>query len=105
MGAPQRVSIAGVEVRCSHCDSREFLERKGLITTRGLAYLDLEWPNRSARVLQCSSCGHLEWFARLEPVDEDDTDDTPEEDIECLSCGRAIPAGVMSCRHCGWSYE
>ena len=54
--------IAGKTVTCSHCGSTDFDEREGKANTTGLTLLDLDWANRSALVLVCKRCGHLEWF-------------------------------------------
>ena len=54
--------IAGKTVTCSHCGSTDFDEREGKVNTTGLTLLDLDWANRSALVLVCKRCGHLEWF-------------------------------------------
>ena len=53
---------AGRTATCSHCGCQEFEEREGLVNTTGLTFLDLDWANRSATVLVCRNCGHLEWF-------------------------------------------
>ena len=54
--------IADKTVTCSHCGSTDFDEREGKVNTTGLTLLDLDWANRSALVLVCKRCGHLEWF-------------------------------------------
>ena len=54
--------IAGIQVECPHCGSTEFDERSAQLNTTGLTFLDLDWANRSATVLVCKNCGHLEWF-------------------------------------------
>lgn len=56
--------IVGIQVKCSHCGAREFDESEALLNTAGLSFLDLDWANRSASVLQCKNCGHLEWFVQ-----------------------------------------
>lgn len=40
----------------------DFDEREGKVNTTGLTLLDLDWANRSALVLVCKRCGHLERF-------------------------------------------
>lgn len=57
-----KYEIAGKTVACSHCGGLEFEEREGKINTTGMTLLDLDWANRSAKVLVCKACGHLEWF-------------------------------------------
>lgn len=53
---------AGLPVTCSHCGGREFSKGEAMLNTAGLTFLDLDWANRSATVLTCKNCGHLEWF-------------------------------------------
>lgn len=54
--------IAGKPVRCSHCGGSHFDERKGLVNTTSMTFLGLDWADRTAKVLVCQGCGHLEWF-------------------------------------------
>jgi hypothetical protein len=34
-----------------------------------------------------------------------DTDDDLSEAVECMRCGKIIPAGEDACAACGWSYN
>lgn len=54
--------IADKQVVCSHCGGAEFEETPAQLNTAGLTFLGLDWANRSARVLVCKNCHHLEWF-------------------------------------------
>ena len=54
--------FAGRQVACSHCGGTAFDERSAQLNPMGLTFLDLDWANRSATVLVCKDCGHLEWF-------------------------------------------
>ncbi len=54
--------IAGRAVTCSHCGGQDFEKSDAQLNTAGLTFLDLDWANRSATVLTCKGCGHLEWF-------------------------------------------
>ena len=54
--------FAGRQVACAHCGGTAFDERSAHLNTMGLTFLDLDWANRSATVLVCQNCGHLEWF-------------------------------------------
>lgn len=55
-------TIAGIPVRCSHCDHTEFDAREVLLNTRAATFFNLDWANRGATVLTCRRCTHLEWF-------------------------------------------
>ena len=39
-----------------------FWKGEAQLNTAGLTFLDLDFLNRSATVLRCVDCGHLEWF-------------------------------------------
>ena len=54
--------FADRQVACAHCGGTAFDERSAQLNTMGLTVLDLDWANRSATVLVCKDCGHLEWF-------------------------------------------
>lgn len=54
--------IEGRTVTCSHCGGEEFDRSDAQLNTAGLSFLGLDWANRSATVLACKRCGHLEWF-------------------------------------------
>ena len=53
---------AGKQVVCPHCGGCEFEKSSAQLNTAGLTFLDLDWANRSADILICRSCGHIEWF-------------------------------------------
>lgn len=54
--------IAGRAVTCSHCGGQDFEKSNAQLNTIGLTFLNLDFLNRSATVLVCKGCGHLEWF-------------------------------------------
>lgn len=54
--------VGGIQVRCSHCGGVNFERSEAQLNTAGLTFLDLDWANRSADVLICKTCGHIEWF-------------------------------------------
>lgn len=55
-------NVAGRQVACSHCGGTEFDRSEAQLNTAGMTFLGFDWANRSATVLICRSCGHLEWF-------------------------------------------
>lgn len=57
-----RYSIAGIAVRCSHCDGEKFEIREALLNTAGMTFVRLDWANSPATVLVCANCSHLTWF-------------------------------------------
>jgi predicted nucleic-acid-binding Zn-ribbon protein len=58
----ERYVVAGKAVSCGHCGSDRFVEGRAQLNTAGLSFLNLDWANRSAATLACTSCGHIEWF-------------------------------------------
>ncbi len=59
---PSRFTVAGIPVRCTHCDGVTFDLRHALLNTGGMTFLRLDWANRQAAVLVCSSCSAAHWF-------------------------------------------
>ncbi len=55
-------SVAGKQVVCSHCGGTEFDSGAALLNTTGMTFLNLDWANRNATLLICTSCSHIEWF-------------------------------------------
>lgn len=47
---------------CPHCVCNEFERSEAQLNTAVLTLLDFDWANRSAVVLICRNCGHIEWF-------------------------------------------
>lgn len=54
--------VNGAQVQCPHCGGVHFEQSKAQLNTAGLSFLDLDWANRSATVLICKECSHIEWF-------------------------------------------
>ena len=60
--AGEQYQVAGKAVRCGHCSGDRFVEGRALLNTAGMSFFNLDWANRSAATLTCTSCGHIEWF-------------------------------------------
>ena len=54
--------VAGKRVSCAHCGHDHFVEGRAQLNTAGMSFLNLDWANRSAATLACTSCGRIEWF-------------------------------------------
>jgi ribosomal protein L37E len=63
-------------------------------------FFELFVNKESFLVYHCRSCGKVEFFV---PPVENQTEDQAE-DIECLQCGKTIPAESKGCPACGWSW-
>lgn len=55
-------TVAERPVRCGHCSHDRFVEGRAQLNTAGMSFLNLDWANRSAAILTCTSCGKIEWF-------------------------------------------
>lgn len=55
-------TVAGKRVVCPHCSGDHFIEGRAQLNTAGMTFLNLDWANRSAATLTCTSCGRIEWF-------------------------------------------
>lgn len=60
--AGDRYTVAGKAVVCLHCSHDRFVEGRAQLNTAGLTFFNLDWANRSAATLTCTSCGRIEWF-------------------------------------------
>jgi hypothetical protein len=58
----ERYLVAGKGVSCGHCAGDRFVEGRAQLNTAGMSFLNLDWANRSAATLTCTSCGRIEWF-------------------------------------------
>ncbi|HET9426361.1 MAG TPA: hypothetical protein VFO55_13410 [Gemmatimonadaceae bacterium] len=58
----ERHTVAGKIVACPHCGDNRFVEGRAQLNTAGMTFLNLDWANREAATLTCTSCGRIEWF-------------------------------------------
>jgi ribosomal protein S27E len=100
MTEAQNVEIGGVALRCDHCDNDGFIWRRAQLNTALMTLLDMDWLNESAQVYVCVACGRLHWFS--ESINSASDMSYP---IECMACGKTIPAGETECESCGWTYD
>jgi hypothetical protein len=59
---PGQYSLAGKPVICPHCNCAEFKAGEAQLNTALATLLHLDWTNRSATILSCTSCGQIQWF-------------------------------------------
>ncbi len=55
-------SVAGKAVTCAHCSRGLFVEGRAQLNTAGMSFFNIDWMNRSAATLTCTTCGRIEWF-------------------------------------------
>lgn len=56
--------IQGKSILCSQCGHDQFDLASALLNTPGMTFFGLDWANRTASILACRQCGHVEWFLR-----------------------------------------
>lgn len=59
----KQFSVAGIKVKCPHCKSTLFTQGSAQLNTAAMSFLDLDWANASATVLECIKCGNIQWFS------------------------------------------
>ncbi|RYD19476.1 MAG: DNA-binding protein [Verrucomicrobiaceae bacterium] len=67
---PKPVSIAGLPLVCPHCKNERFYERRWLLNTTGMTFMNLDWLNESAMNYLCANCGRIEWFSKTVAGDD-----------------------------------
>jgi hypothetical protein len=58
----QHYSVAGKQVTCPHCGGEDFDRSRALLNTTGFTLLGLDWANREADLLICTTCSEIRWF-------------------------------------------
>jgi uncharacterized protein len=56
--------MQGKTIKCSQCTNDQFVLGSALLNTAGMTFFNLDWANRQATILTCSSCTHIMWFLR-----------------------------------------
>ncbi|MFC1554337.1 zinc ribbon domain-containing protein [candidate division KSB1 bacterium] len=58
--------VQGKQVQCPHCRNNQFEKGSAQLNTAGMSFMNLDWANKSATTLACTSCGFIQWFI-IEP--------------------------------------
>ncbi len=58
----EHYTVAGKAVTCLHCSHGRFVEGRAQLNTAGFTFFNLDWANRTAATLTCTSCGRIEWY-------------------------------------------
>jgi hypothetical protein len=61
--AGERFASAEHAITCPHCGGERFDAREALLNSTVLTALSLDWLDRSATALVCTTCTHIIWFA------------------------------------------
>ena len=60
--SPGGYSLEGKPVDCPHCQGTQFTAGEAQLNTALATLIDLDWINKSATILTCTSCGQIQWF-------------------------------------------
>lgn len=61
---PGRYSLEGKPVGCPHCDGSEFNAGEAQLNTALMTLIELDWINKTATILTCTSCGQIQLFSQ-----------------------------------------
>lgn len=59
---PGAYATAGRAIVCPHCHGEMFQLGSAQLNTEGFTFFNLDWANRSASTLTCTTCSRIEWF-------------------------------------------
>ena len=62
--AGEIVLLDGRTLKCPFCGGERFHHRESVMSTRKLAFFDLEWMGKKAQNYVCAACGYIYWFMR-----------------------------------------
>ena len=62
--SPAAFTVNNKRVACPHCGNDIFEHRAILLNTPGMTFFGFDWANRTAAALLCTTCGHIQWFAK-----------------------------------------
>jgi predicted nucleic-acid-binding Zn-ribbon protein len=61
---PGVFSLEGRPVSCPHCDGTQFEMGEAQLNTAFATLIELDWLNKTASILSCTTCGQIQWFGR-----------------------------------------
>lgn len=113
--------VNGYELVCPICRSQEFNKRNGLLNSRGLTLLGLDWTNQGAINYICKTCGYIFWFMddgreyiekRIEKENaemvtkmERNEDMSKANEDECPVCFSKRGENQKECASCGFIFK
>jgi predicted nucleic-acid-binding Zn-ribbon protein len=59
---PHSFQIQGKNIVCPHCGNVRFELGSSLLNTAGMTFFNLDWANRQATILTCTTCTQIQWF-------------------------------------------
>jgi predicted nucleic-acid-binding Zn-ribbon protein len=61
-------SLLGKSILCPQCGNSQFEMGSALLNTAGMTFMNLDWANRQATILTCTTCSHIQWYLRQPEV-------------------------------------
>ena len=62
--SPGNYSLAGKSVKCPHCGGAQFTAGEAQLNTALATLIELDFLNKTAAILSCTSCGQIQWFGQ-----------------------------------------
>jgi predicted nucleic-acid-binding Zn-ribbon protein len=59
---PHTFQQAGKTIVCAHCGNVQFVKKRILLNTPGMTFFKLDWANKTATTLMCTTCSQILWF-------------------------------------------
>ena len=59
---PSSYRAGGIKVICTHCKNDVFQQGEAQLNTATASLFNLDWLNKSAKILICTQCGLIQWF-------------------------------------------
>jgi len=60
--SPERVTVAGLELKCEICKHDLFWQREAQLNTAVATFFNFDWANVKAVCYVCEGCGYIHWF-------------------------------------------
>jgi predicted nucleic-acid-binding Zn-ribbon protein len=60
--SPGAFFLIDKKITCPHCGGEMFEPGSILLNTPAMTFFGLDWANRTATTLLCTTCGQIQWF-------------------------------------------
>ncbi|MHB9028311.1 MAG: hypothetical protein ACYC9O_06045 [Candidatus Latescibacterota bacterium] len=61
---PGEFAAGGGKVVCDQCGGSEFSAGSAQLNSAGMTFAGLDWADKSATTLACTTCGKIQWFLK-----------------------------------------
>ena len=84
-----------MDLKCAVCGGKDFHERRALLNTPMMTFMNLDFMNESATLRVCADCGFIHWFVPPKKLEQG----------RCLRCDDPLVPDLDECPRCGWSWR